>query len=175
MLYDLATPEQQSILREQYDVAPFPVQTITLERIFIDKLFAAEAYVRKAAEPHRAFEAAKHIYDLAALENCPPIRALLADDGQMERLLAIRMEEEQRRLDGIPNITPNEFVFFTQAAQSGEVQRAYALMQRQYVLQEQNRIPFEAAMQALKRLGNALAGNTAWESCKAPVPHKEKK
>ncbi len=29
-----------------------------MERVFIDKLFAAEAYVRKAADPHRAFEAA---------------------------------------------------------------------------------------------------------------------
>ena len=65
MLYELATESEQNILREQYTVAPFSVMTITTERIFIDKLFAAEAYVRRSAEPQRAFEAAKHIYDLA--------------------------------------------------------------------------------------------------------------
>ena len=55
MLYDLATDEQKQILETNYDVKPFEVQTITIERIFIDKLFAAEAYVRKSEEPHRAF------------------------------------------------------------------------------------------------------------------------
>ena len=37
---------------------------VFIERIFVDKLFAAEAYVRQSENEHRAFEAAKHIYDL---------------------------------------------------------------------------------------------------------------
>lgn len=69
MLYDLASEEQKKILRDVFDVNPFNIQTITLERIFIDKLFAAEAYVRNSSLEHRAFEAAKHIYDLAVMEN----------------------------------------------------------------------------------------------------------
>ena len=43
MLYNLATEEQKKILETVYDVKPFFIQTITLERIFVDKLFAAEA------------------------------------------------------------------------------------------------------------------------------------
>ena len=49
MLYDFATEEQRITLREIYDVAPFSIMTITMERIFIDKLFAAEAYVRRSS------------------------------------------------------------------------------------------------------------------------------
>ena len=36
MLYDLATEDERRILREQYDVSPFPIMTIAVERIFID-------------------------------------------------------------------------------------------------------------------------------------------
>ena len=53
MLYNLATDEQKHILTTQYDVKPFSIQMISLERIFIDKLFAAEAYMRKSSDPHR--------------------------------------------------------------------------------------------------------------------------
>lgn len=73
MIYELATTEQKEILEDAYAVSPFQVKTITLERIFVDKLFAAEAYVRKAEVKARAFEAAKHIYDLAVLEKIPEI------------------------------------------------------------------------------------------------------
>ena len=61
MIYDLAEDEQKQILESEYDVTPFSIQTITLNRIFIDKLFAAEAYVRKSDINNRAFEAAKNI------------------------------------------------------------------------------------------------------------------
>lgn len=46
---------------------------ITLERIFVDKLFATEEYVRQSSVNHRAFEAAKHIYDLAVIADHPKI------------------------------------------------------------------------------------------------------
>ena len=56
MLYNLATEEQKKILETVYDVKPFFIQTITLERIFVDKLFAAEAYIRHSSINQRAFE-----------------------------------------------------------------------------------------------------------------------
>ena len=71
-----------------------------MERVFIDKLFAAEAYVRKAADPHRAFEAAKHIYDLAVIREHEKTVHLLSDNDQMKRLLNIRITEEKDRLEG---------------------------------------------------------------------------
>lgn len=162
LLYDLASDEQKTILRQNYGVVPFPVQTITLERIFVDKLFAAEAYVRGADKTNRAFEAAKHIYDLAVMVEHPQIELMLADPAQIKRLLKIRLEEEWGRLDGVPGVSPKDFVFFTQATRHGNIRRAYETMQNQYVLRSVDRIEFEAAMAALQAIHERLLQNPAW-------------
>jgi len=162
MLYDLATEEQKHILETVYEVNPFDIQTITMERIFVDKLFAAEAYVRNSFVEHRAFEAAKHIYDLAVLEQHPQIVTLMADAVQMKHLLDIRLEEEAGRLDGIPGVAPSEFTFFRSAASNEDVRKAYETMQNQYVLREQDRIEFDMAIEALLRIEQKLLRNPAW-------------
>ena len=162
MLYDLASETEQKILREQYEVAPFSILTITTERIFIDKLFAAEAYVRRSAEPQRAFEAAKHIYDLAVMIRQPNIQSLLSDDAMVKKLLDIRVEEEAGRLDGIPGVMPQEFTFFDAAAGNDEVRKAYAVMQAQYVLRPEDRIEYDAAMTALSEIRDRLMQSRAW-------------
>ena len=84
MLYDLATEDQKRILETVYEVSPFQILTIAMERIFIDKLFAAEAYVRKASDPHRAFEAAKHIYDLVVIAENPKVSKLMKMPEQLK-------------------------------------------------------------------------------------------
>lgn len=167
MLYDLATDEQKQILESVYAVKPFEILTITLERIFVDKLFAAEAYVRNSSVEHRAFEAAKHIYDLAVLEKHPQIERLLTDTTQMKHLLAIRLEEETERLDGIPGVAPGEFTFFREASSNSEVRKAYETMQNQYVLRDQDRIEFGSACKALLNIEKMLLQNDAWNDCRA--------
>lgn len=162
MLYNLATEEQKKILETVYDVKPFFIQTITLERIFVDKLFAAEAYVRHSSINQRAFEAAKHIYDLAVIAQHPKVSALLSDSDKLKHLLEIRMKEEQGRLDGIPGIVPTEFIFFTQAGDNSGVRKAYETMQNQYVLREQDRIEFKTAVKALINIQESLLKNPAW-------------
>lgn len=162
LIYELATDEQKKILEETYDVKPFEVQTITLERIFIDKLFAAEAYVRKSAEANRAFEAAKHIYDLSVMNVHPKIKAFLSDTKQMEKLLLIRLKEELSRLDGVSGISPAEFIFFKAAKDDTNVRKAYEIMQKQYVLREQDKIPFNTANAALLKIESELLKNSAW-------------
>lgn len=162
MLYNLANEEQKRILETVYDVKPFHIQTITLERIFVDKLFAAEAYVRQASVNHRAFEAAKHIYDLAVIADHPKIKELLSNPDKLKRLLKIRIEEEQGRLDGIPEVAPVEFIFFTQTKENDDVRKAYEIMQNQYVLREQDRIEFETATKALIKIRACLLENPAW-------------
>ena len=60
IIYTLASQEQKEILQEQYEVGPFQINTIRLERIFADKIFAAEFYYERAMY----FDVAKHIYDV---------------------------------------------------------------------------------------------------------------
>ncbi len=162
MLYDLASDDQKRILEEQYEVKPFSIQTISMERVFIDKLFAAEAYVRRSDDPHRAFEAAKHIYDLAVIREHEKISTLLLDKAQMKRLLDIRITEEKERLDGIPGVLPLEFSFFTDAAPNAYVRKAYEIMQNQYVLRDSDRIDYDKAMSALVSIQANLLNNSAW-------------
>jgi len=173
MIYDLATEEEKRTLEKNYDVKSFDVLTITLERIFIDKLFAAEAYVRDSGKDYRAFEAAKHIYDLAVMESHPKIISLINDEKQMETLLSIRLEEEQSRLDGIPDILPNDFIFFTEARENTKVQKAYETMQNQYVMRDEDRIDFELAMNSLTRIHKGLTDNSAWGNCQTHLESNE--
>lgn len=162
MIYDMADDKQKHILEKVYGVHPFCIQTITLERIFIDKIFAAEAYVRSSSVTHRAFEAAKHIYDLAVIAEHPKIYSLLNDQDKLSYLLKIRMEEEQNRLDGIPGIMPGEFVFFMHTGDNRDVRKAYETMQNQYVLRDCDRIDFQVAVKTLMSLQERLLKNAAW-------------
>ena len=162
ILYDLATEEQKQILETAYDVKPFEILTITMERIFVDKLFAVEAYIRRSDDPHRAFDTAKHIYDLAVLSTNSRIKDLLCNEAQMERLLRILMTEELERRDGIPGVAPKDFLFFTTATGNSKVKTAYEIMQRQYVLRDSDCIPYSAAMEALANIQEELNKNPAW-------------
>ncbi len=168
MVYELATPEQKKILNDMYDVKPFQVKTITLERIFVNKLFAAEAYARKAEIKSKAFEAAKHIYDLAVMEKLPRIVELINNEKALGKLLETRMQEEMGRLDGIPGINPNKFTFFEDVKNNKMIINAYETMQRQYVLRECDRIPYENALDALESIREKLKKNVAWNAAIAP-------
>jgi len=170
MIYDLATESEQRILRERFGVAPFTILTITIERIFIDKLFAAEAYVRRSADPQRAFEAAKHIYDLAVMIRQPDIQHFLSDDALIGKLLDIRIEEEAGRLDGIHGVLPKDFTFFETAAHDNAVRNAYSVMQAQYVLRSEDRIEYEAALTALREIHSRLMQSRTWTTYKPAEP-----
>ena len=173
MIYDLGTAEEKHILESDYNVKSFTVQTITLERIFVDKLFAAEAYVRDSNKDSRAFEAAKHIYDLAVMETHPKIISLINNEEQMGKLISIRLEEEQSRLDGIPGVLPTDFIFFAEAKENTKVQKAYEIMQNQYVMRDDDRINFVSAMGSLARIHEGLLQNSAWNNCQTECESHE--
>ena len=61
LVYDKALDAQRAILRDEYDVMPFSVNTIRLERIFVDKVFATEFYYQR----RDYFDVSKYIYDLS--------------------------------------------------------------------------------------------------------------
>ncbi len=63
ILYTYAAEGQRKILQTQYDVGPFMIKTIRLERIFADKIFAAEFYNERALY----FDVAKHLYDVSIM------------------------------------------------------------------------------------------------------------
>ena len=162
LIYEQAGPDQQLILLQQFDVRPFEILTMTIARIFVDKLFAAEAYTRNAEKEHRAFEASKHIYDLAVIASEPRIVSLLQDKEHLAKLLTIRLTEEQNRLDGIPGVLPKDFIFFDKACANTHITKAYATMQNQYVFIPDDRISLDEAQYQLHCLQDQLNQNQAW-------------
>lgn len=145
MLYDFATDAQRETLERLYSVEPVSVLAMTVERIFVDKLFAAEAYTRTSDIGNRAFDAAKHIYDLCVLYEEPQIGSLLQDTAAQNALLELRMREEKNRMDGIPDVALADFCFFKEAMRDPAILRAYEVMQNQYVLRRADRIPAHEA------------------------------
>ena len=152
LVYEAADDDVKAVLEARYGVHPFSIKTISLERLFIDKLFATESYTRRSNDSRRAFEAAKHIYDLAVMEGLPLVEALLEDKAKLNKLIEIRLEEEKERLDGVPGVWPRDFIFFNQIGNNKEIRRAYDIMQKQYVLLDADRIPFERATNKIKAI-----------------------
>ena len=93
IIYTLASQEQKVILREQYEVGPFQINTIRLERIFADKIFAAEFYYERAMY----FDVAKHIYDVSVMTELASIGELLKDPSYFKNMLTYKRLEETRR------------------------------------------------------------------------------
>lgn len=108
-LYELCNEGRRKILRENYGVQPFIVQTISLERIFIDKIFAAEFYYVR----NEYFDVAKHIYDLTVLMSNDKIKTFLADKDEVARMVALKRKEELNRKGGVDaSLAIRDFSYF---------------------------------------------------------------
>ncbi len=169
MLCDYATNQQREILVDQYGMASFAVGSLTLERIFVDKLFAAESYTLRSADPDRAADAAKHIFDLSIMVGIPEVQTLLNDPDALATLLDIRMREEIGRRDGIPHRAPRDFVFFDAAFADRNVSRAYPRMLSRYVFDPSRAITFDESRLAIRSIRDALAVNRAWIDAAPPT------
>lgn len=89
-LYELCTEERKEILRDFYNVAPFIVETISLERIFIDKVFSTEFYFKR-----REFsDVSKHVYDLTVLLQKEQIKVFLSNAKEVFRIVGLKRKEE---------------------------------------------------------------------------------
>lgn len=162
LIYELANENEQKILEKSYNVRPFMVKTITMERIFIDKLFAAEAYSRQSYDFNKSFDAAKHIYDLSIMSHQPNIISFLHDENQLKAILDIRIEEELSRLDGIPEVMPYDFLFFDSIKEDNNIKDAYEKMQEKYVMNPNDKIDYNAAMDSINQIHNFLRSNMSW-------------
>src|SRR5699024_685529 len=78
VLFTYANEEERQILSGTYEVEDFSIEVITLQRIFMDKIFAIEDYF----DPKKAnyIEIGKHLYDLCVLMREDEIQSLLKDD-----------------------------------------------------------------------------------------------
>ena len=130
VLYTFASEDQRQIMRESYGLMPFMIQTIKLERIFADKILAAEFYYDR----EMYFDVAKHVYDVSIMLDIPSIKALLNDPSEPFR----------------------DYRIFHSLDTNTYFETAFQKMQRNYVFSDADILSKDFVIQQWKKLQNIL-------------------
>ncbi len=151
LLYTFATASEQAVLSQRYGILPFAIQNITLERMFADKILAAEFYLTRKAY----FDVAKHIYDLTIMMEMPRILSLLNNTDKFIKALSYKREEEQFRIGSDLSEKPlKDLALFASASLNDfAFQQAYDDMQRIYIPEEKNLRKLETVIGAIEQIG----------------------
>ena len=148
-LYELADESGKRILENEHNVRPFLVPTITLERIFVDKVFALEYYfLRKQFQ-----DVSKHAYDLTVLLKTEEIKAFLEDEKWMKEVISCEREEQKIRFGGIPSsVRIQNFSVFDDFKLCQENEKNFDRMQNIFVFDKGDRLKLESALAALQEI-----------------------
>lgn len=153
ILYTYATTKQREILREQFGVEPFSINTIRLERIFADKIFAAEFYY----EREMYFDVAKHIYDVSIMLDIAEIKVMLDDNMVFQEMLQYkRLEETRRTGSDLAEKKFSDFKIFDGLLENGKLKYAYTNMEKNYVFAEKDTLTFDFIICQWKRIRGIL-------------------
>ncbi len=136
LIFKLANEGERKILKEQFGISDFDINIIKLERIFIDKIFAAEFYyIRNMYK-----DTSKHLYDITILAQTKEIKALLNNKEELDKLISYKRQEESIRKGGIgANIKIKDFTYLKQQF-SEELLQEFENMQNKYVLNDKYKI-----------------------------------
>lgn len=155
LLYEEATSEQQGILRDNYDVFPFEIKTIKMERIFADKILAAEFYYQR----QMLFDVSKHLYDLTLMMKAERISAILSRQDELLKMLEYKRREEQNRIGSDLSQKPfADFMLFKALENNSKLQTTFSEMQRIYVFNDADRTPFSDVITLMGKLYKILQG-----------------
>ena len=136
LIYKLANEGEKKILKEQFEISDFNVNIISLERIFIDKVFAAEFYYIRDMYK----DTSKHLYDITVLSKTKDIKNLLENKSELNKLILFKRQEEKARKGGIDaNAKIRDFTYL-KADFNEELLKEFKNMQDKYVLNEKYKI-----------------------------------
>lgn len=153
LLYSEATEEQRAVLEASFGVEPFTVQTIKMERIFVDKILAAEFYYQRGM----LFDTSKHLYDIATMLEEERIRLLLDTPDELAAMLAYKREEEKVRSGSDLAQKPfSEFTLFKAVEEDKQLREAFMKMQEIYVFSEGDIIQPDELRSHIKLLSQIL-------------------
>ncbi len=153
LIYSEAAPDQQEILDSVYGVKPFAINTIKLERIFADKILAAEFYYQR----RMLFDTAKHLYDLATMMEQERIQSLLAAPDELKAMLAYKRREERERIGSDLAEKPfSDFSLFQAVGIDTELTAAFIRMQEIYVFSSKDLLSPEHLTVSMKGLNETL-------------------
>lgn len=150
LIYKYATKEEKKVLKEKYNISDFPIKIITLERIFVDKIFAAQFYYERKMYK----DVAKHLYDITILTKNNDIKNLLNDKNKLNKLIEYKRKEEKSRIGGIPEEKKIKNFDYFKLDFNHDMIDDFNKMQNLYVLGEENKITIDEVKETLKNLYN---------------------
>lgn len=148
LVYKYASYEEKEILKEQFNISEFDIEIIKLERIFVDKVFAAEFYY----ERNMYGDVAKHLYDICILMKCDTIKNLLKDKEEFNKLIGYKRKEELFRVGGIDSSKELIDFAYMKLEFNNELINAFNDMQRIYVLDDESKITIDDVKEAIRVL-----------------------
>ena len=106
-----------------------------MERIFADKILAAEFYCQR----RMLIDTAKHLYDLTTMMEQDRIQTLLSTPEDLIKMLAYKRREERERIGSDLAEKPfSEFQLFQSVDVDAELTAAFSKMQEIYVFSQRD-------------------------------------
>ena len=148
LVYNYATEEEKNILKEKYNICEFEIEIIKFERIFIDKIFAAEFYYeRKMYE-----DVSKHLYDISIMIKNDNIKELLKNKSELNKLIGYKRKEEKSRIGGISEEKDIIDFDYMKLDFNDDLIKAFNKMQRIYVIDNESIITIDDVKDTVKIL-----------------------
>lgn len=139
-------------MTREFDIKPFEIKVQKLERIFIDKLFAAQSYYNK----EMYIDLSKHLYDITTLFKEKRIQELFNNKEEFNRIVEYKRLEEVYRKGGVDkDIRIKDFGYFYMEYNE-EFLKSFKLMQDKYIFKEEYRIEIEKVKKILKEIKDKL-------------------
>ena len=148
LVYKYATDKEKTILKEKYKISEFEIEIIKLERIFIDKIFAAEFYYERGMYE----DVSKHLYDISIMIKNEDIKKLLKNKSELNKLIGYKRKEEQSRLGGISESKEIKNFDYMKLNFINDLINAFNKMQRIYVLDDESIITIDDVKDTIKTL-----------------------
>lgn len=152
LIYKLSNDVEKKILEERFDVSKIEIEVIKLERMFIDKIFAAEFYYIR----QMFTDVSKHLYDISILFTNDKIQKLLNDKGELNKLVQYKRQEEKFRIGGIDENTQIKDFNYFKLNFSDDLIREFEKMQSKYVLDNKYRISITDVKEVLRQIYNKM-------------------
>lgn len=151
IVYTYSNDNFRQILLSRYDVKPFLIKCISMDRIFIDKLYAIEDFFL-GSQTNRLIEMTKHMYDIFQLYNLPSIQAFVNSKERVNWVISLKEEEQTRRIEAKTigkSIT--DFQYF-KVLSSTELRSSFESMQSIYVFQDKNVVLYDEVIKTFEAI-----------------------
>ena len=148
LIYKYALKNEKKILKEEYDICEFNIEIIKLERIFVDKIFAAEFYF----ESNMYEDVSKHLYDISIMIKNDNIKEMLKNKQELHKLMSYKRKEEESRLGGIASNKEIKDFNYMKLKFNDELIDAFNKMQRIYVLDDESILTIDEVKNTIKIL-----------------------